>query len=313
MAWQNDIRTSGQPLTTLRQDSHRPCAFNYSRIDLTQREHTSMNAAAAIDFTVLKSRQQTAWASGDYAIIGTTLQLVGELLAESCDLRFDERVLDVAAGNGNATLAAARRGCRVISTDYVPALLERGADRARAEQLQVQFQFADAEALPFEDGSFDAVLSTFGVMFAPDQKRVASELARVTRSGGRIGLANWTPQGFIGQLFKTLGRQLPPPVGVQPPALWGVESHVRELFGNDAATISATPRFFNFRYRSAAHFIDVFRTWYGPVHKAFAALPAEKGAALERDLTELMTSHNRAGSGSLVIPSEYLEIVVTRR
>jgi SAM-dependent methyltransferase len=272
-----------------------------------------MNAAAAVDFTVLKSRQQTAWASGDYAIIGTTLQLVGEQLAEACDLRWDERVLDVAAGNGNATLAAARRGARVVSTDYVSGLLERGADRARAEGLQVQFQFADAEALPFENASFDAVLSTFGVMFAPDHERAASELARVTRSGGRIGLANWTPQGFIGQLFKTVGRQLPPPAGVQPPALWGTESHLRELFGETAASIAIKQRVFNFRYRSPAHFIEVFRTWYGPVHKAFAALPAEKAAALERDLTELLTSLNRAGPESLVVPGEYLEIVVTRR
>ncbi len=265
------------------------------------------------DFTALKSRQQTAWASGDYAVIGTTLQLVGELLAEACDLRFDERVLDVAAGNGNATLAAARRGCDVTSSDYVAALLECGAERAAAERLNVRFKVADAEALPFEDASFDAVLSTFGVMFSPDQARAASELARVCRPGGRIGLANWTPEGFIGQMFKTLGRQIPPPAGVQPPSLWGVEAHLRTLFGEHAAAIAVTPRLFNFRYRSAAHFIDVFRTWYGPVHKAFAALPADKAAALEADLTELLNRLNKAGPASLVVPSEYLEIVVTRR
>ncbi len=176
------------------------------------------------DLTALKTRQQTAWASGDYAVIGTTLQIVGEQLAEACDLRCDERVLDVAAGNGNATLAAARRGCHVTSTDYVAALLERGAERARAERLEVEFQVADAEALPFADASFDAVLSTFGVMFTPDQARAAAELARVCRPGGRIGLASWTPDGFIGRLFKVLGRHLPPPPGVQPPSLWGVES-----------------------------------------------------------------------------------------
>ena len=268
---------------------------------------------APIDLTALKGRQQTAWASGDYAVIGTTLQIVGESLAEACDLRWDENVLDVAAGNGNATLAAARRGCKVTSTDYVSTLLERGAERARAEGLNVAFKVADAEALPFEDASFDAVLSTFGVMFAPDQARSASEMARVCRPGGRIGLANWTPEGFIGQLFKMLGRQLPPPAGVQPPALWGVESHLRSLFGEQAAAIAVTPRLFNFRYRSAAHFIDVFRTWYGPVHKAFAALPADKAAALEHDLTDLLNRMNRAGAGSLVVPSEYLEIVITRR
>ncbi len=227
---------------------------------------------ARIDFSALKARQQAAWASGDFAVIGTTLQIVGEQLAEACDLRCDERVLDVAAGNGNATLAAARRGCKVTSTDYVSTLLDRGAERARAERLEVEFQVADAEALPFADASFDAVLSTFGVMFAPDQAQAASELARVCRPGGRIGLANWTPEGFLGQMFKVMGRHVPPPAGAQPPSLWGMRSHLEALFGEQAASIEATARIFNFRYRSAAHFIEVFRTWYGPVHKAFAAL-----------------------------------------
>jgi len=268
---------------------------------------------APTDFAALKSRQQTAWASGDYAVIGTTLQIVGEQLAEACDLHWDERVLDVAAGNGNATLAAARRGCNVTSTDYVSNLLERGAERARAERLDVRFQTADAEALPFENATFDAVLSTFGVMFAPDQARAASELARVCRPGGKIGLANWTPDGFIGQLFKVLGRHLPPPAGVQPPSLWGVPAHLHSLFGDDAAAIAVTPRMFNFRYRSAEHFVEVFRTWYGPVHKAFAALAGDKATALERDLIDLLNRMNRAGAASLVVPSEYLEIVVSRR
>jgi SAM-dependent methyltransferase len=268
---------------------------------------------APTDFTALKARQMSAWASGDYAVIGTTLQIVGEQLAEACDLRFDERVLDVAAGNGNATLAAARRGGRVTSTDYVAGLLDRGAERARAERLDVSFQVADVEALPFDDASFDVVLSTFGVMFAPDHARSAAEMARVCRPGGRIGLANWTPDSLIGRMFKVLGKHVPPPAGVQPPSLWGVRSHLEELFGERASAIAATARFFNFRYRSAAHFIEVFRTWYGPVHKAFASLPAEAGAALERDLTELLEGMNQAGPGSLVIPAEYLEVVVTRR
>lgn len=268
---------------------------------------------APVDFHALKTRQQAAWASGDYAVIGTTLQIVGEQLAEACDLRWDERVLDVAAGNGNATLAAARRGCRVTSTDYVSGLLEGGAARARAEGLDVKFEVADAEALPYAEASFDAVVSTFGVMFAPDHARSAAEMLRVVRPGGRIGLANWTPDSLVGRMFKVLGRQLPPPAGVQPPSLWGVESHLQSLFGAQAAAIAVTPRVFNFRYRSAAHFIDVFRTWYGPVHKAFAALPADKAAVLEADLTELLDGLNRAGPGALVAPSEYLEIVVTRR
>ncbi len=269
--------------------------------------------SAVIDFDAIKTRQQAAWSSGDYAVIGTTLQIVGEQLAEACDLRCDERVLDVAAGNGNATLAAARRGCKVTSTDYVASLLESGKARAQAEHLAVSFQTADAEALPFKDASFDAVLSTFGVMFTPDHAKAASELARVCKPGGRIGLANWTPEGFVGQMFKVLGRHLSPPAGAQPPSLWGVESHLHSLFDERAAGIAITKRMFNFRYRSAAHFIEVFRTWYGPVHKAFAALPAEGAMALERDLTELLNSMNRAGTASLVVPSEYLEIVITRR
>jgi ubiquinone/menaquinone biosynthesis C-methylase UbiE len=268
---------------------------------------------APTELAVLKGRQQATWASGDYAVIGITLQLVGELLAEACDLRWDEHVLDVAAGNGNATLAAARRGCRVTSSDYVSTLLERGAERARADRLDVTFEVADAEALPFADASFDAVLSTFGVMFAPDQAAAAFEMARVCRPGGRIGLANWTPGGFIGQLFKVVGRHVPPPAGTQPPSLWGTEAHLRALFGDRAASIAIVPRIFNFRYRSAAHFIDVFRTWYGPLHKAFAALPPDMAAALERDLTELLNRSNVAGSGSLVVPGEYLEVVIARR
>ena len=276
-----------------------------------------MNASTAsitpaTDLVALKGRQQTAWASGDYGVIGTTLQIVGELLAEACDLRWDERVLDVAAGNGNATLAAARRGCKVTSTDYVASLLDQGAERARAEHLEVQFQAADAEALPFKDASFDVVLSTFGVMFAPDQAKAAAELARVCRPGGRIGMANWTPESLVGQMFKALGKQLPPPAGVQAPSRWGVEAQLQTMFGNQAARIEVTRRMFNFRYRSAAHFIDVFRTWYGPVHKAFAALPADKAAMLERDFSDLLNSLNTAGAGSLVVPSEYLEIVITR-
>ncbi len=267
---------------------------------------------APVDFAALKTRQQAAWGTGDYAVIGTTLQIVGESLAEACDLKTDERVLDVAAGNGNASLAAARRGCAVTSTDYVSSLLERGAERARAERLDVTFQTADVEALPFGDASFDAVVSTFGVMFAPDHTTAAAELARVVRPGGRIGLANWTPDSLIGRMFKVLGRYVPPPAGVQPPSLWGTEAHLRTLFGPAAAAVHARPLKFSFRYRSAAHFIDIFRTWYGPVNKAFAAQSPDKAEALAGELAELLNSLNRAGPGSLVVPSEYLEVVVTR-
>lgn len=268
---------------------------------------------APVDLAALKARQQSTWSSGDYAVIGVTLQIVGEQLAEACDLHWDERVLDVAAGNGNVTLAAARRGAVVTSTDYVPALLERGAERARADHLNVSFQVADAEALPFADASFDAVVSTFGVMFAPDQGRAAAEMVRVCRPGGRIGLANWTPQGFIGQLFKVVGAHVPPPPGVQPPSLWGTEARLQELFGDAVASMDVTRRLFNFRYRSAAHFVEVFRTWYGPVHKAFAALGPEPAAALERDLLELLNRLNTRHPQALLVPGEYLEVVIHRR
>jgi SAM-dependent methyltransferase len=261
--------------------------------------------------TVLKDRQRAAWASGDYAVVGTTLQLAGEQLAESVDVRWDERVLDVAAGNGNATLAAARRGARVTSTDYVPSLLERGAERAAAERLDVTFEVADAEALPYADAAFDAVLSTFGVMFAPDHEQAASELLRVCRPGGRIGLCNWTPASFVGQMLATVARRLPPPAGTRSAALWGDEAHLRTLFGANAALVVERRRF-HFRYRSPQHFVQVFRSWYGPVHTAFRALPADAAGALQQDLVALLERHDRGGGQGLVVPSEYLEVVVHR-
>ncbi|OSZ75084.1 class I SAM-dependent methyltransferase [Hydrogenophaga sp. IBVHS1] len=266
----------------------------------------------APDLTAIKQRQQATWASGDYSTVGTTLQIVGESLAEAANVCADEMVLDVAAGNGNASLAAARRYAKVTSTDYVQALLDKGRNRAQAEHLPMQFQLADAEALPFANASFDVVLSTFGVMFTPDHHRAASEMLRVARPGGRIALANWTPAGFIGRLFKVIGAHVPPPAGVQPPALWGTEPHIVELFGAQASHIECLRRHFNFRYRSAAHFIEVFRDFYGPTHKAFAALDAAGAQSLERGITALLEELNVAGPGSMVVPSEYLEIVVTK-
>ncbi len=268
-------------------------------------------APAGVDYNAIKQRQQATWASGDFAIIGTTLQIVGETLAEAADVRAGERVLDVAAGNGNATLAAARRFARVTSTDYVPHLLEKGAARAEAEGLDVDFQVADAEALPFADGAFDVVLSTFGAMFTPDQNRTAGELRRVVRRGGRIGLANWTPEGFIGQLFRMIGAYVPPPAGLQSPALWGSESRIVEWFGVHARDIQCARRVFNFRYRSAAHWIEVFRSFYGPTHKAYAALDFPRQQRLTEDLTALLERLNVAGEGALVVPAEYLEVVIT--
>lgn len=268
---------------------------------------------AAPDYAAIKHRQQATWASGDFAVIGVTLQIVGESLAEAADIRAGERVLDVAAGNGNATLAAARRFAEVTSTDYVPALLDKGRARAAAEGLQVSFRTADAEDLPFEDGSFDAALSTFGAMFTPDHARPAREMLRVVRVGGRIGLANWTPDGFIGQLFRVIGAYIPAPAGLKSPALWGTEPHIVELFGAHASDIRAVRRNFNFRYRSAAHWIQIFRDFYGPTHKAFAALDPAGQDALAKDITTLLDRCNTAGPASLVVPSEYLEVVIKRK
>lgn len=268
--------------------------------------------AAPVDLKAIKTKQQAAWSSGDYAVVGTTLQIVGEELCEALDLRSGHKVLDVAAGNGNATLAAARRFAEVTSTDYVPALLERGRQRATADGLQVAFREADAEALPFADGTFDVVLSTFGVMFTADQEKAAGELVRVCKRGGKIGMANWTPEGFIGQVFKTMGKYLPPPAGAKSPALWGTRARLGELFDPHATSIKSAQRNFVFRYRSADHFLEIFRTFYGPVLKAFAALDPAKQAALESDLRALMGQFNRSGDSTLVIPGEYLEIVITR-
>ena len=274
-----------------------------------------MNAAieaARPDFAAIKQKQQATWASGDFAVVGTTLQIVGESLAEAVDIRAGERVLDVAAGNGNATLAAARRFADVMSTDYVPSLLDKGRERASAEGLAVQFETADVENLPFADASFDVVLSTYGCMFAPDHARTASEMMRVLRPGGRIGLANWTPGGFIGRLFKVIGAHLPPPAGLQSPALWGTRAHLSTLFPQ-ASDIACKALMFNFRYRSAQHFVQVFRDYYGPTHKAFAALDATRAAALEADIVALLEEVNVGGPDSLVVPGEYLEVVITKR
>ena len=269
--------------------------------------------STAADLSAVKTRQQAAWSAGDYAVVGTTLQIVGESLCEALDLRPGARVLDVAAGNGNATLAAARRWADVTSTDYVPALLERGRARAGAEGLPVRFEQADVENLQYPDASFDVVLSTFGVMFTPDQEKAAAEMARVCTPGGKIGLANWTPSSFVGELFKLIGRYLPPPAGVKSPALWGTEERLRALFGDHLGSIAIEPKDFVFRYRSAAHFLEVFRTYYGPVHKAFAALDVERQGSLAADLIALAERFNRATDGSLLAPGRYVEVVIQRK
>ena len=265
---------------------------------------------AAPDLSAIKARQQAAWSSGNYAVIGTTLQIVGETLCEAADIRPDERVLDVAAGNGNATLAAARRFARVTSTDFVPGLLDSARRRAEAEGLAVMFREADAENLPFADGAFDVALSAFGVMFTPDQARAATELMRVVRHGGRIGLANWTPEGFIGQVFAAVGRHVTPANGLSQPSRWGTREWLDATFGPRATRIMATPADFVFRYASSTHWIDVFRTWYGPIHKAFQTLDAAGQQAFADDLAAVIARFNRSGSEAMVVPSRYLQVVI---
>ncbi len=265
-----------------------------------------------LDLAAIKVKQQATWSSGDYSVVGTTLQITGEALCEALDLRSGERVLDVACGNGNAALAAARRFAKVTGVDYVPALLARAGVRAAADGLPLDLREGDAEALPFPDGAFDVVLSTFGVMFAPDQERSARELLRVCRHGGRIGLASWTPDGFIGQVFKVVASHVPPPAGLRGPPLWGTEERLAELFAGEAREIRAQRREFTFRYRSAAHWLEVFRTWYGPIHRAFLALLPERQDALAADLAALIKRFNVARDGTMVVPGTYLEAVIAR-
>jgi ubiquinone/menaquinone biosynthesis C-methylase UbiE len=263
-----------------------------------------------VDLAAVKARQQAMWASGDFAVIGTTLQIVGESLCEAVDLVAGSQVLDIACGNGNATLAAARRFCKVTGLDYVQALIDRARERAAGDRLAVELVLGDAENLPFADGQFDVALSTYGVMFAPDQERAAAEMARVVRPGGKIGLANWTPEGFIGGLLKTVGKFVPPPPGVASPIYWGTESRLKELFPS-VRSIRATRKDFVLRYRSVAHFIDVFRRFYGPTHRAFESIDAEKQAALTADIADLAAKFNRQPE-SFAVPAEYLEVVIER-
>jgi ubiquinone/menaquinone biosynthesis C-methylase UbiE len=262
------------------------------------------------DYEAIKIRQRETWSSGDFGQIGVRLQIVGESLCEAVDLRSTDNVLDVAAGNGNASLAAARRYADVTSTDFVPELLEHALQRAEVDGLPLLTQVADVENLPFPARKFDVVLSTFGVMFAPNQERAAAELIRVTKSGGRIGLANWTPDGFIGELFRVIGRFVPPPAGLMSPAAWGTETRLVELFGPHAQDIRTERKQYVFRYLSAEHWINEFRTYYGPVLKAFAALDEKGQQSLHAALIELIGKYNRGGDEALIVPADYLEVVI---
>ena len=276
----------------------------------------SRAASASIatpNYEAIKTKQRAAWTAGDYSVVGVTLQIVGENLCEALDLRSGQRVLDVAAGNGNVSLAAARRFCDVTSSDYVPALLERGKQRAEIDGLVITFREADAEALPFAEASFDIVTSSFGVMFTPNQERAAAELLRVCRPGGKIGLANWTPESFIGQLFKTIGKHLPPPAGLKSPALWGTRDRLNDLFGPDAGSIEAAQRTYVWRYKSPRHWLDLWRAVYGPLQKAFDALDEAAQEQLTTDLLALIDRFNVATDGTMVVPADYLEVIVTKR
>jgi len=274
---------------------------------------TQAAEATRSDFDAIKQRQQLAWASGDFAVVASRIVLVAEQLCDTADLRAGWRVLDVATGSGNAAIAAARLGCAAVGVDYVPALLERGRRRAKAEGLDVELLEGDAEALPFPDASFDAVTSVFGCMFAPDHARAAAELLRVCRPGGTIALASWTPDSFVGELFRTVAAHVLPPPGLVSPMMWGTEPHLRELFGDRLAWLEVAERTFTFRFRSAEELVDFFRTWYGPTVKAFAALDAAARDALERDLVELGRRFDRLRGDAVAIPATYTEAVAVTR
>lgn len=279
----------------------------------TRMDPAQQDAAPLPDLAAIKARQQATWSSGDYHAIGTQIQLVSELLIEALDVRSTERVLDVATGSGNAAMAAARRGCEVVGIDYVPSLLDRARRRAEAEGMTIEYVEGDAEALPVADGSFDVVSSVFGAMFAPNQEQTAAELIRAARPGGRIGLVAHTPEGFIGQLFKVNGKHVAPPAGLKSPILWGTEDRLRELFGDAIAEMTVERRHYTFRDRSPQHYIEYWRTYYGPTLKSFEAVGVEGTPALEADLLELIGRFNRATDGTMVVPSEYLEVVITKR
>ena len=266
------------------------------------------------DLAAVKQRQQLAWASGDFAVVASRIVIVAEQLCDTADIRAGWHVLDVATGSGNAAIAAARHGATAVGVDYVPSLLERGRARAAAEGLDVQLLPGDAEALPFPESYFDAVTSVFGSMFAPDHAQAAAEILRVTRPGGTIALASWTPDGFIGDLFRTVAKHVPPPAGVQSPMLWGTEAHLRELFGDGIASLEVKERTFAFRFTSPEEFVDFFREWYGPTLKAFDALEGDARDALYDDLVALAERSDRLRvDGAIALPANYTEAVAIKR
>jgi ubiquinone/menaquinone biosynthesis C-methylase UbiE len=266
----------------------------------------------SVDFEAIKERQRLGWQAGDYPRVGNTLQLMAERLVEAAEVRAGQRVLDVACGQGNAAIAAARRFAEATGVDYAANLLAQGRERANAEHLPVTFTEGDAEHLPFPPASFDAALSTVGVMFAPDQERAAAELVRVTRAGGTIALASWTPDGLVGVLFKTIGKYAPPPAGVKSPMLWGTEARLAELFA-DTVKWTVTRRTFDLSYRSPEHFSEWFRLYYGPITRLADSLDEGPRAQFAADLADVPRQFNRADDGTVLAPGEYLEAVGVRR
>ena len=270
-----------------------------------------LNTHIASDrLSLIKAVQQGSWSSGDYGRIGTTLQIVGERLVEVMDVRSSQSVLDVAGGNGNVSLAAARRFCNVLSTDFVASLLKQSRRRAMADGFDIEYQEADAEDLPFPDNSIDNVVSTFGVMFAPNQEKAAAELVRVCNKAGKIGLTNWSPHGFIGQYFELLNQYVPLPPGVKLPTIWGTEDFIEQRFSASARAIAHATPVYNFRYRSPRHWFNVFSSYCGLTLNAFRALDDDRGEALREDILRLIAAHNRADDGSMVVPSKYLQSVI---
>ena len=267
----------------------------------------------SVDLGAIRDVQQKTWSEGDFGMVAGLVMMVAEELAEALDLVPDERVLDVACGSGNGALAAARRTWGgAVGADFVPALLERGRERAATERLDVEFVEADATDLPFGDGEFDAVISIFGAMFAADQEKAAAELLRACKPGGRIGMANWVPDSGVGQMFMTVAKHAPPPPGVQPPLLWGTEERLRELFGDGISDLRVERRKSRQTFRSADHWLDFFRTYFGPTKVAVERVGPEGEAALEADLRVFLEESNVAGDRALVIEPEYLQVVATR-
>lgn len=266
------------------------------------------------DLAAVKCRQQATWASGDFSVVAARIVLQAELLCEAVNPQAGWRVLDVATGSGNAAIAAARRGCKAVGADYVPGLLESGRVRAKAEHLDVEFVEGDAENLPFPNGSFDAVISIYGAMFAPDHRKVAAELARVCRPEGVIGLASWTPNGYIGEMFRLVAKYIPPVAGLTPPVRWGDASYLRELFGDKISSMSSHVRTAVMRFPSAQDNVNFFRKYYGPTLKTFETLPIQRRAALEAEMIDLIHRFDRNGGngGPVAIAADYLESVIVR-